>query len=418
MHGTVLLDEDQMPLQHAILWADQRSGGLCEEINHSLTLDRLARLIGNRLSPGFMASTLAWLRKEDEGGFDQIHTSVLPKDYVRMKLTGTVKTEFSDAAGTGLLDIREKVWAADLCHALNISPTLLPPLSPSRAIDAHLTTGMAETLSLYPGTPVVMGGADQAMAALGHGVTEPGELLITIGTGGQIFAPTKEPLIDPGLRLNAFCHAVEDRWYLLGATLSAGLSLRWFRDKMLRSRPLDYRKLEAEASPIPPCSEGLIFLPYLIGERTPHMRGDLAGAFFGLHLQHSTGHLVRAIMEGVAFSLREVIEVMIECGIRAERIIISGGGGASKLWREILSSVLNKPMIYEAGIKYAAPLGAALLAGLSMGHDDLPAKVKTIANEETLLTEPSSSSVDHYEKQYQRYRALYPVIRDLSVSRL
>jgi xylulokinase len=410
MHGGVLLDSDQQPLAPAIIWPDQRSAPQVETILATLGAETLAYTAGTAPAAGFMASTLCWLKQHDPARLEKARAMLLPKDYIRLRLAGEVATDASDASGTALFDIRTRRWWQQGIAALGL-PDLWPPVLNSSDIAGHLLATAAAELGLMPGIPVAAGCADQVAQAIGNGLVDPGVGSVTIGTGGQLFAPLAQPQTDPQLRLHTFCHGPADRWYLLGATLSAGLSLRWFRDLLgLTDVPDAYDQLAALAMAVPPGADGLIFLPYLVGERSPLMDPLARGTFVGLTLRHGRGHLVRAIMEGVAFALRQTLEVMRAVGAPMDRLIASGNGLASPTWRQIASDVLGCPLTLSMGGARAG-IGAALVAGLGAGvyrhYDDLARVIPAQSDQ----TDPDPARMRVYDEQYARFVQLYPLLK-------
>jgi xylulokinase len=349
---------------------------------------------------------------------------MLPKDYIRYRLTGGgssgedgLGTEPSDACSTLLFDTAHRCWSTALLDALEIDPDLLPPVHESAGVAGGLSHEIASSTGMRAGTPVVYGGGDQAVQALGNGVLEPGVVSCTIGTGGQLLAPiaTREthgasnPVYDPSLRLHLFCHAVPDCWYLLAATLSAGLTLKWLRDRIFENQ--SYRALADMAGDVPPGAEGLFFLPHLAGERTPHMDPRAQGAYVGLTLRHHRGHLVRAAMEGVVFALRQGFDLMGELGVVVERVVASGGGARHPLWLQLQADILNRP-IYQTQTVEAAAAGAALLAGVGVGvYPDARSACRQSVRCGKKVVRPDPEKVARYAEAYQTYGALYPALK-------
>jgi len=410
MHGTVVLGRDLRPLRPAIIWADQRSAPQVSRIRAQLGIPRMLELTANVLNPGFMGATLAWLAEEEPDTLRLARLVILPKDYLRLRLTGQVASDVSDASSTAVFDTARRCWSEEMLTAVGAPLALMPEVLESTALAGGLTPEAAQATGLVPDTPVVAGGGDQPVAALGNGVIEPGLLLLTVGTGGQVFAPLDSPAFDPQARVHTFCHCLPGRWHLLGATLCAGLSLRWLRDLLRAARPqLDYFQLEQLAAQAPPGCEGLLFCPYLIGERTPHLDPDLRGAFLGLSLHHGLPHLVRAVLEGVAFSLRDALEVLREMGVNAQSAIVSGGGGRSPLWRQILADVLALELTVLEGEEQAA-LGAAMLAGIGAGvFADASDACRRVVKPAGVIT--PSANTDLYQRQYPRFRACHPALK-------
>lgn len=409
MHGTVLVDSEGVPVRPAVIWPDQRSAVEVERACEELGLERLGDLAANRLAVGFMAATLLWLKEHEPESLSRAGTVVLPKDYVRLRMTGSVGTEDSDASSTLLYDVANRRWSSELVEEWGLPPELLPASCASSDVVGGLLPDAAEELGLPVGTPVVAGGADQACQLVGNGLMDPGFGSCTIGTGGQVVTPISEPTCDPKLRLSTFCHALPDRWYSLGGMLSAGMSLRWFRDRFC-PEGTGYEQLAAEAAEVAPGAEGLIFLPYLVGERTPHFDPLARAAFVGLTPRHGRGHAVRAIMEGVAFSMRDSLEIMRELGSAPARMVVAGGGGGSPVWRQILAEVLDLPLVTTVGSERTA-VGAAFLAGFGVGLydsvDEMRAKVSYGPT-----VEPSPEASERYEQLYGVYSGLYLKLKD------
>ncbi len=369
MHGFVPMGTDRQPQGPAIIWADQRSAALLPEIQERIGTELLASTCGTAPAAGFMISTLAWLQKNDPGSLDHTATLLMPKDYVRFRLTDELCTDQSDAAATGLFNVAARAWADDVIDRLAFPRSIFPRAHPSAEIVGKLCRAAADELGLPPGIPVCAGCADQPAQAVGNGLIDPPQGSVTVGTGGQVFAPLATPLFDPQLRLHTFCHAPKDRWYLLGAMLSAGMALRWLR-QTLGGNKWSYAELDKMASEVEPGAEDLVFLPYLVGERSPLMDPRAKGAFIGLTLRHGPGHMVRALLEGVAFALRQIVDVMVGCGAPLERLVASGNGLASPLWRQIVADVLNRPLL-QGRDKHGAEragVGAGLIAAIGVGE--------------------------------------------------
>jgi xylulokinase len=336
---------------------------------------------------------------------------LLPKDYVRYRLTGELGSEPSDASSTLLFDTARRRWSAALLDVLEIDPGLLPPVHESAEIAGGLQADVAATTGLRPGTPVVFGGGDQTLQALGHGVVEPGVVSCTIGTGGQLFAPILEPVHDPALRLHLFCHALPDRWYVMAAILSAGLSLKWLRDNVFEHK--SYTDLAEMAAGVPPGCEGLFFLPHLVGERTPYMDPGARAAFVGLTLRHHRGYLIRAVMEGVVLALRQGLELMMALGVSPEQVVASGGGTRHPLWLQLQADVLNRP-IYQTATTEAAAVGAALLAGVGVGlYPNALTACRRVVKWRAEVIHPQPEDVARYNQAYRTFCQLYPALKSI-----
>jgi xylulokinase len=400
MHGLVALAPDDQVLRPAILWNDQRTGAECEEIERAVGLQRLIALTGNRALPGFTAPKLLWLRRHEPEIYGRIARIALPKDYVRLRLCGEHVTDVSDASGTLLLDVAHRGWSEEMLEALRVDPGWLPPALESPAISGQTAAGV----------PVAAGGGDQAAGALGVGVDRPGPVSVVLGTSGVVFAALEQFAADPQARVHAFCHAVPDGWHAMGVMLSAAGSLRWLHDALGGEASFD--TLLAEAERWPPGAEGLIFLPYLVGERTPHADPDARGAFVGLSIRHDRGALVRAVLEGVAFGLRDSLDLLSELGNRPELGRASGGGAQDELWLRIVASVLELPL-ERVAVDEGAAFGAAILGGVAAGMwPDVQAAV-TATVRPGARTEPVPEWSEIYREQRERYRALYPALRAL-----
>jgi xylulokinase len=421
MHGVVLLDKTHAVLRPAIIWCDQRTQEQCDWITSRVGAARLISLVSNPALTGFSAPKLLWVRDHEPEIYGRAAHFLLPKDYVRFKLTGEFATDVSDASGTLLLDVVNRRWSEEMLKLLEIDTTILPGLYESTEITGQVTREAADLTGLIAGTRVVAGAGDQAASAVGNGIVSPGLTSATLGTSGVVFSYTEAPKFDPKGRVHTFCHAVPGKWHVMGVTQGAGLSLRWFRDQIgevescyARRASLDpYDLIIEEAKTIPPGSDGLVFLPYLMGERTPHLDPLARGSWFGLTAAHTRGHLVRSILEGVAFSLRDSIEILKELGIPIDQIRASGGGSRSPLWRQIQADIYGKEVVTLEEAEGSA-YGAAVLAGVgSKVYASVPeAASQTIQLREHTAPDPNRSRF--YDSLYQIYTRLYPAVRDLS----
>ena len=409
MHGLVLLDETGEVLRPAILWNDQRTGPQCEWITETVGWENLLAWTGNPALPGFTAPKIVWVREHEPEVYARVAHVLLPKDYIRYKLTGVYATDKAGAAGTLLLDIKKRDWSAEMLHALDIPAEWLPPAYEGPDVTGAIGEDAARATGLRAGTPVVGGGGDQAAGAVGVGAVRPGVVGLALGTSGVVFAPTAEPLIEKEGRLHAFCHAVPGRWHLMGVMLSAAGSLRWYRDTVAPG--MAYDDLLAPAADIPAGSEGLIFLPYLTGERTPYPDPNAKGAFVGLTLRHGLAHMTRAVLEGVAFGLRDSMELVRGAGLGAvEQVRVSGGGARSALWRQILADVLNCELV-TVNTTEGAAYGAALLAGVGVGtwpNVDAACEATVRVVERVA---PREDKVRCYDDFYPVYRQLYGALK-------
>jgi len=412
MHGTVFLDKNLQPFRPAIIWVDQRSSSQCEFIYQKIGKERLAELTGNPIATGFMCSTLLWMKENQPEEFNTIYKIILPKDYIRYKLTGNLGVEVTDASSTLLLDIKRRCWSEELLDLLNLPLDILPAeVHESQEVAGYILAEVARNSELSEGIPVIYGGGDQSMQAVGNGVIRPGILSSTIGTGGQLFITIDKFTYDPKLRIHTFCHAIPDHYHLEGAILSAGLSLKWLKENILHT--LDaYPILDREVEKISAGSEGVIFLPYLLGERSPYMNPQARGVFFGLSLKHHQTHLMKAVMEGVVFALRDCLEVFEELGIKIEQVIASGGGAKSRVWRQIQADIFNKEISMTHSIEPAA-MGAAILAGIGVGiYKDVEDGCRKVVKLKEEKTKPIPENVDMYNKRFEIYKYLYQDLKE------
>ncbi len=399
MHGLVALDSNDDVIRPAILWNDQRTQAECDEIERTIGLQRLIELTGNRALTGFTAPKILWLRRNEPDNYKRIASVLLPKDYVRLRLTGEHATDVSDASGTLLLDVANRSWSQEVLGALKLDPAWLPTALESPELSGQTTR---------TGTPVAAGAGDQAAGAVGVGVDRRGPVSVAVGTSGVVFATLDAFAADEQARIHAFCHAVPDKWHAMGVMLSAAGSLTWLRNVAAPDTPFD--TLLKEADQWPPGAEGLIFLPYLAGERTPHADPDARGAFVGLSLRHDRGALTRAVLEGVAFALKDSLDLTEELGGTPKTGRISGGGARSALWTQIIASVLQIPL-EPVAVDEGAAFGAAILGGVAAGvwpdvHTAVQATVKPRAQ-----IEPVPDWIEPYQEQRERFRALYPALK-------
>jgi xylulokinase len=409
MHGLVLLDDAGEVLRPAILWNDQRTQAQCDEIHTRIGRERFIQITGNVALTGFTAPKILWVKENEPEIYAKARHVLLPKDFVRYKLTGDFALDKADGSGTVLLDLKERDWSDYVLSALGIPRSWMPLLYEGPQITGHLTSAAAEATGLNAGTPVMAGGGDQAAQAVGVGAVEPGIIGLTVGTSGVVFATTPSALIEPEGRLHAFCHAVPGMWHFMGVMLSAAGSLQWYRDTLAPG--ISFDDLLKEAETVPAGSEGLQFLPYLSGERTPHPDPLARGAFIGLTLRHGRGHMTRAVLEGVAFGLKDIFTLIQNAGLgEIVQVRASGGGIKSPLWRQILASILEANLITVATVEGAA-YGAALLAGVGAGAWP---NVATACKEVVRLAEiakPNERQVTIYRVVYPIYRELYPVLK-------
>ncbi len=410
MHGAVFLDESDEVLRPSIIWCDQRTEKQCRELTERTGAEQLIELVCNPALTNFTLTKMLWLRENEPEIWDRTRTVLLPKDYLRFHLTGDKATDVSDASGTLLLDVRNRNWSSEMLASVEISESLLPRLYESAEITGTISARCAAETGLLKDTLVVAGAGDNAAGAIGMGIVRVGAVSATIGTSGVVFAVTDKPSVDLRGRIHTFCHAVPERWHVTGVTQAAGLSLRWFRDNFAAIE--SYDDLVEEATQIAAGADDLLWTPYLMGERTPHIDPNARASLIGLTASHTKAHVVRAILEGVAFSLRDSIEIFKELDIPIEKIKLGGGGAKSKLWRQIQADVYGQNVeIAEAD--EGAAYGAALLAGVGAGTWKTidQACDKTIRTAETI--KPNEKSVETLNRCYRTYQTIYPSLRSI-----
>jgi len=413
MHGAVMLDATDEVMRPALIWCDVRTEKQCQELSEKVGAEALIRLTCNPALPNFTLTKFLWVRENEPENWKRVRSVMLPKDYVRFRLSGERATDMADASGTLLLDVAHRRWSHEVLQAAGMDESLLPRLFESSEICGKVSPRGAAATGLQPGTPVVAGAGDQAAGAVGMGIVAPGAVSATIGTSGVVFAATDRPALDPKGRLHTFCHAVPGRWHLMGVTQAAGLSLRWFRDRFGAAGNEDgrdaYERLTAEAAAHPPGSDGLLWAPYLMGERTPHLDPNARAALIGLTASHTRGHVVRAILEGVAFSLRDSFTLFAEMGVPVRNIRLGGGGARSPLWRQIQADVYGREVeVLEA--EEGAAYGAAILAGVGAG---VWSSVDTACSEVVRVAQrvaPQPAVVERMNASYAAYRRIYPAV--------
>lgn len=410
MHGLVLLDEAGNVLRPAILWNDQRTQSQCDEIHRRIGKEKFIQITGNVALTGFTAPKILWVKEHEPELFARARHVLLPKDYIRFKLTGEYAMDKADGAGTVLFDLKLRDWSEEVLSALDIPHAWMPQTFEGTETTGYVTEEASRLTGLKVGTPVTAGGGDQAAGAVGVGAVEAGIVGLTVGTSGVVFATTPSALIEPEGRLHAFCHAVPGMWHFMGVMLSAAGSLQWYRDTLAPNISFDELLKEAEA--IPAGSEGLQFLPYLSGERTPHPDPLARGAFIGLTLRHGRAHMTRAVLEGVAFGLKDSFTLIQKAGLgEIKQVRASGGGTKGALWRQIMASVLNAELV-TVNTTEGAAYGAALLAGVGVGEwSDVPSACQA-AVKITGSTQPDPRQVKAYLNSYSLYRELYPALRN------
>ncbi len=410
MHGLVLLDAAGDVVRPALLWCDQRTEEECREITERVGVKRLIELVANPALTGFSLPKIWWVRKHEPELWSRVRSIMLPKDYVRFKLTGARATDVADASGTLMFDVVKRRWSPEMLQASDLKAEILPEVFESPQITGRVTKDGAAASGLREGTPVVAGGGDQAAGAVGMGIVAPGNVSATIGTSGVVFAATSHPVVEPKGRIHTFCHAIPARWHVMGVTQGAGLSLRWFRDQFAGG--ISYDSLMIEAAAAPAGSDGLLWAPYLMGERTPHLDPNARGALVGLTAQHTRAHVIRAILEGVAFSLRDTFTIFRELGVPVKSIRLGGGGARSYLWQQIQADIYGMPVDLVAAEEGAA-YGAALLAGVGTGTwASVDAACET-AVRVAKRVEPIAENVELMNRRYQEYRKLYPALRGI-----
>lgn len=412
MHGLVMLDAEGHVLRPAILWNDQRTGAQCEEMTHLVGAGQLLAITGNPALTGFTAPKILWVRENEPEVYRRTRHILLPKDYIRYRLTGEFAIDCAEASGTSLLDIRQRNWSTEVLNKLEIPVEWLPKVIEGPQVTGTISNRAALLTGLAAGTPVVGGGGDQAAQSVGVGAITPGIIALTLGTSGVVFAPTNQPFIEAQGRLHAMCHSVppssDSGWHLMGVMLSAAGSLRWFRDTLAPGTAYD--DLLAPAKDIPAGSEGLLFLPYLTGERTPYPDPLARGGFIGLTIRHHRAHMARAVLEGVAFGLRDSMELVRGAGLGVFRQVrVSGGGSKSQLWRQILADVMDCELV-TVNVTEGASYGAALLAGVGAGIWQTVAEACSATVKVLTATYPEPGAVKTYAGQYPLYRGLYPAL--------
>lgn len=409
MHGSVLLDAAGEVLRPAILWNDQRTQAQCDDMTAAIGRQRLIKLTGNPALTGFTAPKILWVRDNEPQVYAKVKQVLLPKDYIRYKLTDTYATDLAGAAGTSLLNVAERSWSIEVLTALDIPAEWMPPVHEGTQVAATISGAGAAATGLKVGTPVVGGGGDQAAGAIGMGCVTADAIGVTVGTSGVVFAPLKTYAYEPDGRLHVFCHAVPNTWHFMGVMLSAAGSLQWYRDSF--APELDFDRLLEEAASVPAGSEGLFFLPYLSGERTPHPDPLARAAFIGMTSRHSRGHLTRAVLEGVAFGLKDSFTLIAHAGLPDRfEVRISGGGAKSVIWQQIIADVLGVPLV-NVNTTEGGAFGAAILASVAAGmFDDSKAACKAMVQTGAEV-EPDKNQAA-YAERYRIYQSLYPTLKD------
>ena len=413
MHGSVFLDAQHQVIRPALLWNDQRTAAECAEITQRVGAERLIAIAGNPALTGFQAPKILWVRNHEPAHYARIAKVLLPKDYIRFLMSGTFGADVADAAGTLLIDLKQRDYSDEILRALDIPREWLPTVYEGPAVTGHLSTTVATALGLKAGSPISAGGGDNSAAAIGTGIVRTGVVSSSIGTSGVVFAHSDQIALDPQGRLHTFCHSVPGAWHMMAVTLSAGGAFGWLRNTLRQSGAahLSYDDLTAAAAAVPAGAEGLVFLPYLTGERTPHLDPLARGAFVGLTSRHGIGHMARAVMEGITYSLRDGIDIMRALQVPITDVRATGGGGKSAFWRQMQADVFQAPvstLAAEEGPAY----GAALLAGVGTGHfadvNDAVARCVRVVT----TTQPDVTQAAVYDRVYPIYRRLYTQLRD------
>jgi xylulokinase len=419
MHGSVFLDEDQTVLRPALLWNDQRTQAECDWIMETVGRERVIELISNPVLTGFTAGKIIWLRNHEPEVYARVRRVLLPKDYIRLRLTGEYATEVSDASGTALFNVRKRDWADEMLDAIGISRDWMPYAYESPEVSGRISEVAAAATGLAPGTPVVGGGGDQAAGAVGNGIVETGIVSSTVGTSGVVFAFSDTPSVDPQLRLHTFCHAVPDKWHLMGVMLSAGGSLQWYRDTFCQPEKVvaaalhrdPYELICAEAATASVGAEGLLFLPYLTGERTPYPDANARGVLFGLTRRSDRAAVARAVLEGVAYGLRDSFAIMEAMNLPIRQVRASGGGARSGVWRQIQADVTGHTHV-TIRVDEGPALGAALLAGVGTGvYPSVEEACRATIHVQD-STEPCAVNHAAYKQFHQVYQALYAHLKE------
>jgi len=419
MHSSVFLDKDNEVLRPAILWCDTRTAPQCKWITEKVGLENLRAWVYNPALEGFTAPKIIWVRDNEPQVYEKVKRVLLPKDYIRFLMTGEQAMEVSDAAGTLMFDVKNRRWSDEFLQATGIPKDFLPPVYESIDVCGRITEQVAELTGLKEGTPVVGGGADNTCGATGTGIVKEGRVLASLGTSGVVFAHTDDVKVDPKMRVHTFCHSVPHKWYLMGVMLSAGGAFRWYRDTFAdvekqeaRSQNRDvYELLTAQAETVPLGSEGLFFLPYLMGERTPHQSADARAGFIGLTARHTKSHCVRAILEGITYGMRDSLEIIRNLGLNIQEIRLTGGGGKSKFWKQLQADIYGAEVVTVNNTEGPA-FGAAIMAGVGAGiyRDIVEATEQLVKVVEH--TQPREEEMKRYEEHYQLFTELYPALKN------
>jgi xylulokinase len=409
MHGLVILDDAHHVIRPSLIWCDQRSQAQVDSINAAIGRENVLRYTANPVLTGFTLPKLLWVRDNEPENFARVRKMLLPKDYVRFRLTGEFATEVSDASGTSLFDVVRRRWSLEMMDGLGLDRAILPRCYESSEVTGQITATAAEATGLAAGTPVVGGGGDQASSAVGNGIVEPGIVSCTLGTSGVVFAHMEKVAYDPAGRVHTFCHAVRDKWHVMGVTQGAGLSLQWFRNQLAPGT--SYDALTAEAAQAPAGSQGLFWLPYLMGERTPHLDAQARGGWVGLTAKHRRADLIRAVIEGVSYSQRDCLDIIEELGVAVNSVRASGGGAQSAFWRQLLADILGKRTV-TLETQEGSAYGAALLALAGTGAYASVPEACRAAIRETDSVSPGPDA-PYYAGAHKVYQSLYPALRPI-----
>jgi xylulokinase len=412
MHGLVMLDTADHVIRPALIWCDQRSQPQVDAINELVGTDKVLAFTANPVLTGFTLPKLLWVRDNEAAHFERLHKILLPKDYVRFCLTGEHATDVSDASGTSLFDVVRREWSIEMTERVGLDRSVLPAALESSRISGRISRSAAEATGLIEGTPVAAGAGDQAASAVGNGIVETGAVSCTLGTSGVVFAHMQSPAYDDRGRVHTFCHAVQNAWHVMGVTQGAGLSLQWFRKNL--APDANYDALTAEAANAEAGSQGLFWLPYLMGERTPHLDATVRGGWIGLTAKHTRADLIRSLLEGVSYSQKDCLEIIEQMGVVVESVRLSGGGARSRFWQQMLSDVFGKPVSILENQEGSA-YGAALLALVATGEYSSVREVCKAAIREVSRLEPRVEERKHYAEGHRRYQSLYPMISSPTV---
>ncbi len=405
MHGMVLVDKDKKVVRPSIIWADQRSAAQTDDILKKIGKDKFGEITLNNIFTGFQTPSLLWIKNNEPLNYERTWKVLSPKDYIKLQLTGEVSTDKTDASATLAFETAEGEWSSDLLNQIGLDIEKYPDHHNSDVVGGTITRNTADICGLSYGTPVVSGGGDQFMQAVGNGIVTPGIASLTIGTGGQVFTPSTEPLYDKQLRTHTFAHSIQGMWGIMGASLASGLSLKWLKNNILGLST--YQEMNAFAEKVEAGSEGVVYLPYLTGERTPHMDSYAKGMFFGLKYRHSREHLIRAVMEGVAFSLRDSVEIFKSLGIHPKKFVAAGGGATSEIWLKIQASILQTEIYTSKTVEQAA-FGAAIVAGVGSGmFSTIQQACEQLITYNDTPIYPEKDTVEKYENTYQLYKDIY-----------